>query len=247
MPVKARRFFRKMRGGAQAHLLEAEDGCHYVVKFRNNPQHRRILVNEWISSVFLHYLRISAPEVALIELTPEFLESNPEVHFQLGSKQIAVESGWHFGSRFPGDPKRSGRLRFSARHSARAQSRMCRSSSACMPLTSGWPMPTRVSPSFSAESSKRMAGPMRPALWRRWWITDTCSTAPIWTFHDSRRRASISTSRVHARALNRGFPALARPDRAFPRRGDGRSVPPTAERLAERRPRRSGTAPRAPL
>jgi hypothetical protein len=107
MPVKARRFFRKMRGGAQAHLLEAEDGHHYVVKFRNNPQHRRILVNEWIASVFLRYLRISAPEVALVELTPEFLEANPEVHFQLGSKQVPVESGWHFGSKFPGDPKRT--------------------------------------------------------------------------------------------------------------------------------------------
>ena len=67
--------------------MRCSDGHFYVVKFRNNPQHRRILVNEWIASVFLRYLRISAPEVALIELTPEFLDLNPEVHFQLGSKQ----------------------------------------------------------------------------------------------------------------------------------------------------------------
>ena len=46
MPLKALRFVRKMRGGAQAHLIEAHDGNYYVVKFRNNPQHRRILVNE---------------------------------------------------------------------------------------------------------------------------------------------------------------------------------------------------------
>ena len=64
MPVDARRLIRKMRGGAQAHLIEAADGHCYVVKFLNNPQHRRILVNEWIASVFLRYLGISTPEAA---------------------------------------------------------------------------------------------------------------------------------------------------------------------------------------
>ena len=50
MPLTAVRHVRKMRGGAQAHLLEADDGHWYVVKFRNNPQHRRILVNELLCS-----------------------------------------------------------------------------------------------------------------------------------------------------------------------------------------------------
>jgi hypothetical protein len=104
MPLKARGFVRRMRGGAQAHLLEAEDGNHYVVKFRNNPQHRRILVNEWISATFLKYLQISAPETAIVELTTEFLAANPEVHIQLGTRKLAVEPGWHFGSRYPGNP-----------------------------------------------------------------------------------------------------------------------------------------------
>jgi hypothetical protein len=106
MPVKARRFVRRMRGGAQAHLLEAEDGHHYVVKFRNNPQHRRILVNEWIASVFLDYLQISSPPTAIVEVTEAFLTANEEVYFQLGSRRLPVEPGWHFGSRFPGDPLR---------------------------------------------------------------------------------------------------------------------------------------------
>ncbi len=106
MPVSARRPIRKMRGGAQAHLLECDDGHCYVVKFRNNPQHRRILVNEWISSVFLRHLEITTPPTAIVNLTPEFLEANPEVHIQLGSQHIPAEAGWHFGSRFPGDPAR---------------------------------------------------------------------------------------------------------------------------------------------
>jgi hypothetical protein len=45
MALQALRVIRKMRGGAQAHLMQASDGGYYVVKFRNNPQHRRILVN----------------------------------------------------------------------------------------------------------------------------------------------------------------------------------------------------------
>jgi hypothetical protein len=106
MPVKARRFIRKLRGGAQAHLIEAHDGHFYVVKFLNNPQHRRILINEWIASVVLRYLQISTPATAIVDLTPEFLEQNPDVSLQLGSRRHPIDPGWHFGSRYPGDPAR---------------------------------------------------------------------------------------------------------------------------------------------
>ena len=106
MPLTAVRHVRKMRGGAQAHLLEADDGHWYVVKFRNNPQHRRILVNELLASTLLGYLQIATPETSLIRLSPEFLAANPEIHLTLGTRRIAVEAGWHFGSRYPGDPSR---------------------------------------------------------------------------------------------------------------------------------------------
>jgi hypothetical protein len=107
MPVTARCLIRKMRGGAQAHLMEASDGHAYVVKFHNNPQHRRILVNESVASTFLHYLGISAPETALVEVTEPFLAGDPEIHIQLGRERRAVTPGWHFGSRYPGDPVRT--------------------------------------------------------------------------------------------------------------------------------------------
>jgi hypothetical protein len=107
MPVDARRLIRKMRGGAQAHLLEATDGHCYVVKFVNNPQHRRILANEWIASVFLRYLGIATPEVAMVRVSAEFLRENPEAHLQLGSHRSPLEPGWHFGSRYPGHPERT--------------------------------------------------------------------------------------------------------------------------------------------
>lgn len=107
MPLNAVRHVRKMRGGAQAHLLEADDGNWYVVKFLNNPQHLRVLVNELLSTVVLHHLKIATPETAVIRITPEFLAGNPEIYMQIGSQRIAVQPGWHFGSRYPGDPARS--------------------------------------------------------------------------------------------------------------------------------------------
>jgi hypothetical protein len=47
-----------MRGGAQSHLMRCDDGYYYVVKFQNNPQHRRILVNELLGT------RLAAPRAA---------------------------------------------------------------------------------------------------------------------------------------------------------------------------------------
>lgn len=106
MPVNAIRMIRKMRGGAQAHLLECDDGHCYVVKFSNNPQHRRILINEHVSSLFLQFLDISVPQTAVVNASREFLAENPEIYLQLGHHRQPVEPGWHFGSCYPGDPAR---------------------------------------------------------------------------------------------------------------------------------------------
>jgi hypothetical protein len=104
MPVLATRFERRMRGGAQTHLFACSDGRHYVTKFTNNPQHRRILVNEWISTVLLRYLGVLTPEAQVVELTPEFLAREPDVCVQLGSGRLPVPPGWHYGSQYPGNP-----------------------------------------------------------------------------------------------------------------------------------------------
>jgi hypothetical protein len=104
--VTALRFESKLRGGSQAHLLQTDDGNCYAVKFKNNPQHRRILVNELLSSVLLRYLGINTPATALVRITSEFLETHPEVHLTTGSRRVAVEPGLHFGSRYPGVPQR---------------------------------------------------------------------------------------------------------------------------------------------
>jgi hypothetical protein len=52
--VRAKEQIRRMRGGAQSHLMRCSDGkddhLYYVVKFQNNPQHSRVLVNELLGN-----------------------------------------------------------------------------------------------------------------------------------------------------------------------------------------------------
>jgi hypothetical protein len=95
-----------MRGGAQAHLLEGEDGAYYVAKFVNNPQHRRILINEWLACAFLRYLQIYVPETALLEVSSEFIAGHPELYFSIGPRREPVKPGIHFGSRMAVHPDR---------------------------------------------------------------------------------------------------------------------------------------------
>lgn len=87
-------------------MVEAEDGEFYVVKFTNNPQHRRILINEWLAGAFLRYLQIHVPDTAVIELTSDFLAENPDVYLSVGPRREPVPPGLHFGSRMAVHPDR---------------------------------------------------------------------------------------------------------------------------------------------
>ena len=104
MPVQAREHIRKMRGGAHAHLLLASDGNFYVVKFRNNPQHPRVLVNELIAYTLLKYLQLPAPPWDLVEVSPGLIEVSPDLAMEKGYSTVRCEPGLHFGSRYPLDP-----------------------------------------------------------------------------------------------------------------------------------------------
>src|SRR3954451_1794375 len=98
MSLQGRRLIRKMRGGAQAHLIEANDGSFYVVKFTNNPQHRRILVNEWLATSFLRHLQIHVLDCGVMELTEDFIADSPELYLSIGTRREPVPPGLHFAS-----------------------------------------------------------------------------------------------------------------------------------------------------
>ncbi len=95
-----------MRGGAQAHLMRCDDGFYYIVKFQNNPQHARILVNEMLGTGLAARLGLPTPPVAVVEVGAELIQYTSELVMQLGMGRAACRAGLQFGSRYPGDPAR---------------------------------------------------------------------------------------------------------------------------------------------
>lgn len=93
-----------MRGGAQAHLLRCDDGHFYVVKFRNNPQHTRVLANDFLVTRLAERIGLPMPVAEVIEVHPWLVEHTPELNIVLGTQAIACEAGLQFGSRYVVSP-----------------------------------------------------------------------------------------------------------------------------------------------
>ncbi len=95
---------RRMRGGAQAHLMRCDDGGFYVVKFQNNPQHLRVLANEMLATRLAARLGLPVPHAEVIEVNAELIALTPDLVMQLGLGRQRCAAGRQFGSLYPGDP-----------------------------------------------------------------------------------------------------------------------------------------------
>jgi hypothetical protein len=95
-----------MRGGAQSHLMRCADGHYYVVKFQNNPQHRRILVNELLGTRLASRLGLPTAPVAIIEVSEELIRLTPDLVMEHPRHRFPCQAGSQFGSRYPGDPRK---------------------------------------------------------------------------------------------------------------------------------------------
>jgi len=91
-----------MRGGAQGQLMLGADGHVYVVKFQNNPQHLRVLANEFLASRLASAAGLTVPEVELVEVSSWLVENTPELEIDLGRARVKCQPGLQFGSRFVG-------------------------------------------------------------------------------------------------------------------------------------------------
>jgi hypothetical protein len=104
LTVRAVEFIRRMRGASQPYLLRCEDGAVYVVKFKNNPQHVRVLANEMLACRLALLAGLPVPPPAFVEVPAELIRGNPFFHFVIGSRREACLPGLQFGSQFPGKP-----------------------------------------------------------------------------------------------------------------------------------------------
>lgn len=92
-------YVRPMRGGAQSHMLIASDGNAYVVKFANNPQSPRVLVNEWLACSIGRALGLTIPEPVILSIPGQFIENSPSLVIHLAGSTLRCSPGPAFGSR----------------------------------------------------------------------------------------------------------------------------------------------------
>ena len=102
MAVLTIQHIRRMRGGAQGHLMLGADGNAYVVKFQNNPQHLRVLVNELMATKLAVAIGLTAPACDVVEVTDWLIENTAELDLDLGSRRERCRPGHCFGSRLIG-------------------------------------------------------------------------------------------------------------------------------------------------
>ena len=96
MPVTLTKHIRVLRGGSQPHLMQANDGNLYVVKFQGNPQGTRVLANEMLAAMLAEGLGLPMPTTEVVELPPELSEG---LFFEIPSGRQPILPGLHLGSR----------------------------------------------------------------------------------------------------------------------------------------------------
>jgi hypothetical protein len=95
---------RRMRGGAQSHLMRCADDEYYVVKFQNNPQGGRVLVNELLGTRLAARLGLPTPGAAVVTVPEWLIEYTEDLVMQLGRGSARCKAGLQFGSKYPGSP-----------------------------------------------------------------------------------------------------------------------------------------------
>lgn len=103
-PINAVQHVRRMGGGAQSHLLRCDDGNYYVVKFQNNPQHTRVLANEWLGTRLGSLIGLPMPDVSVVHVDPWLLEHSLDMRIELCGQKTPFAPGLSFGSRYAISP-----------------------------------------------------------------------------------------------------------------------------------------------
>jgi len=84
--------------------MRCSDGNFYVVKFRNNPQHLRVLANEMLATRLAERVGLPVPATEVVEVDAWLIEHTPELSIQLAHNTIPCQPGLQFGSRYVVSP-----------------------------------------------------------------------------------------------------------------------------------------------
>src|SRR6185437_5306528 len=100
--IRAVEHVRLMRGGSQPHLIRADDDRYYVVKFLNNPQHPRVLANEWFAARIAGAIGLSVPRAEVMSISDDFVAGHPELIVRCGGTVHPCCTGPALASPIPG-------------------------------------------------------------------------------------------------------------------------------------------------
>jgi hypothetical protein len=84
--------------------MRCGDGQLYVVKFRNNPQHQRVLANEFLATKLGEHLGLPMPVATIVDVSKWLIENTAELTIILGTDEIPCEPGLQFGSQYVVNP-----------------------------------------------------------------------------------------------------------------------------------------------
>jgi len=85
--------------------MRCDDGFYYVVKLQNNPQHTRVLVNDWLGTRLGEMIGLPMPAVAVVAVHPWLVEHTPELRLELCGQRKMITVGLSFGSRYVVPPR----------------------------------------------------------------------------------------------------------------------------------------------
>jgi hypothetical protein len=95
-------FVRKLRGGSEPILVQADDDLLYVVKFINNLQGPNVLFNEGAGTELYRACGLSTPRWKPLLLTNSFLDQNRGSWMETDKGALRPEAGLCFGSLYLG-------------------------------------------------------------------------------------------------------------------------------------------------
>lgn len=102
VPALLTRFVRKLRGGSQPILAEADDGQLYVVKFVDNMQGPNLLFNESVGTELYRLSGLPVPCWRPLQVSKAFIDSNAGCWFESPMGRVRPTAGLCFGSSFLG-------------------------------------------------------------------------------------------------------------------------------------------------
>ncbi len=200
----AQQHIRRMRGGSQSHLMRASDGGYWIVKFQNNPQHTRVLANEFLASRIGRCLGLPMPEVQVIDVSDWLIQNTPELRIECAGHSVPCRSGLQLACRYVADPECDMVLDHMPESMA-ANIDNLETFSACLVLDK-----------WTCNADGRQAVFTRPSQYRRFRTTfidqGYCFNAGEWNFPDMALRGVYYRNYVyrHAAGWDAFEPALSR-------------------------------------